>query len=145
MDNISAQDIDIQILDTPLSPQACLDFVGDDGTGGIVSFVGTVRNQTKGRAVVKLEFESYIPMAISEMRKIAKAAAEQWPIRKIAIHHRVGSLEVGGIAVVITVSTPHRKAAFSACAYAIDTLKETVPIWKKEIFEDGEIWVAAHP
>lgn len=137
--------LDIQILDTPLSPQACIDFVGDDGTGGLVTFIGTVRNNTKGRPVVRLEFEAYVPMAISEMRKIAETAAKQWPVEKMAIHHRVGTLEIGGIAVVIAVSTPHRKAAFAACAYAIDTLKETVPIWKKEIFADGEVWVAAHP
>lgn len=142
---MKAENIDIQILDTPLSTQACIDFAGDEGTGGLVTFIGTVRNNTKGRAVVRLEFEAYVPMAISEMRKIAEAAAEQWPVRKIAIHHRVGKLEIGGIAVVITVATAHRKAAFEACSYAIDTLKETVPIWKKEIFEDGEVWVAAHP
>ncbi|PHN04362.1 molybdenum cofactor biosynthesis protein MoaE [Flavilitoribacter nigricans] len=142
---MEAENIDIQILDTPLSIQTCVDFVSDDGTGGLVTFIGTVRNQTQGRAVVRLEFEAYVPMAISEMRKIARAAAEKWPVRRISIHHRVGSLEVGGIAVVIAVSTPHRKAAFAACEYAIDTLKETVPIWKKEIFEDGEVWVAAHP
>lgn len=142
---MQVENLDIQILDTPLSTQNCIDFVGDDGTGGLVTFIGTVRNQTKGRAVVRLEFEAYVPMAVSEMRKIAVAAAEKWPIRKLSIHHRVGTLEVGGIAVVIAVSTPHRKAAFEACAYTIDTLKETVPIWKKEIFEDGEVWVAAHP
>ena len=142
---MQAENIDIQILETPLSPQACLNFVGDDGSGGVVTFVGTVRNNTRGRAVKRLEFEAYVPMAVSEMRKIAEAAAGQWPVQKISIHHRVGPLEIGGIAVVIAVSTPHRKAAFAACAYAIDTLKETVPIWKKEIFEDGEVWVAAHP
>lgn len=140
-----AENIDIQILEEPLSPQSCLDFVGDDGSGGIVTFIGTVRNNTKGRAVQRLEFEAYVPMAISEMRKIALQAAEKWPVQKIAIHHRIGPLEIGGIAVIIAVATPHRKAAFAACEYTIDTLKETVPIWKKEIFEDGEVWVAAHP
>ena len=143
--NIKAENIDIRILETPLSVSTCVDFVGDDGTGGLVTFIGTVRNNTKGRPVVRLEFEAYVPMAVSEMRKIAEAAAEQWPVKKIAVHHRVGHLDIGDIAVVIAVSTPHRKAAFAACAYAIDTLKETVPIWKKEIFEDGEVWVAAHP
>ncbi|NET40307.1 MAG: molybdenum cofactor biosynthesis protein MoaE, partial [Cyanothece sp. SIO1E1] len=115
------------------------------GAGGTVVFVGTVRDQTKGKKVVRLEFEAYKPMAISEMRKIAEAAKEKWSAHKIAIHHRVGVLDIGEIAVIIAVATPHRKAAFEACEYAIDTLKETVPIWKKEIFEDGEVWVAAHP
>ena len=137
--------IDIQLLDTPLSPQACIDFVSNDNAGGISVFIGTVRNQTKGKEVVRLDFEAYAPMAISEMRKIAEQAAEKWPVEKMAIHHRVGTLQIQEIAVVIAVATPHRKAAFEACQYAIDTLKETVPIWKKEIFEDGEVWVAAHP
>ncbi len=79
------------------------------------------------------------------MRKIAERASERWPVEKMAIHHRVGHLKVGEIAVVIVVATPHRKAAFEACEFAIDTLKETVPIWKKERFEDGDVWVAAHP
>ncbi|MEL6718668.1 MAG: molybdenum cofactor biosynthesis protein MoaE, partial [Bacteroidota bacterium] len=90
-------------------------------------------------------FEAYEPMAVSEMRKIAEQAAHRWEARNISIHHRVGTLQVGEIAVIIAVATPHRKAAFEACQFAIDTLKETVPIWKKEIFEDGEVWVAAHP
>ena len=84
-------------------------------------------------------------MALSEMKKIALQMQEQWPTEKISIHHRVGNLGIRDIAVIIAVSTPHRKAAFAACEFAIDTLKETVPIWKKEIFEDGEVWVAAHP
>lgn len=137
--------IDIQISTEPLQQQDCLDFVTNDKAGGIVSFVGTVRNQTKGKKVVRLEFESYEPMAIKEMQKIAERAAAKWPVEKMVIHHRVGVLGIGEIAVIIAVATPHRKAAFEACEFAIDTLKETVPIWKKEIFEDGEVWVAAHP
>lgn len=137
--------IDIQLLHTPLSEQACLDFVKTDDVGGIVVFVGTVRNQTKGKAVIRLDFEAYEPMAISEMRKIAILAVEQFSLKKISLHHRVGTLDVGEIPVVIAVSSAHRKAAFVACEFVIDTLKETVPIWKKEIFEDGEVWVSATP
>ncbi len=137
--------IDIQILDTDLVTQNCVNFVTNPSSGGIDVFIGTVRNQTKGKRVVKLDFEAYIPMAISEMRKIAIRACEQWPIEKISMHHRVGILDIEGIAVVIAVATPHRKASFEACQFCIDTLKETVPIWKKEFFEDGEVWVAAHP
>ena len=84
-------------------------------------------------------------MAIKEMHKIAEEASTRWNALKIAIHHRVGVLNVGEIPVVIAVSTPHRKAAFESCECCIDTLNETVPIWKKEHFEDGEVWVAAHP
>jgi molybdopterin synthase catalytic subunit len=137
--------IDIQLLHTPLQVEKCLKRVQHPAAGGIDIFVGTVRDQTRGKKVVRLEFESYEPMAISEMKKIAERATEKWPIQNIAIHHRVGTLEIGEIAVIIAVSTPHRKASFEACQFAIDTLKETVPIWKKEIFEDGEVWVAAHP
>ncbi|MEN0005342.1 MAG: molybdenum cofactor biosynthesis protein MoaE [Bacteroidota bacterium] len=137
--------IDIQLLDTPLSPQQCLERVQNAAAGGINLFVGTVRNQTKGKPVVRLEFEAYAPMAISELYKIAQQIQARWPAKHIVIHHRVGTLEVGEIAVVIAVATPHRLASFQACQFAIDTLKETVPIWKKEIFEDGEVWVAAHP
>ncbi|HAS36974.1 MAG TPA: molybdenum cofactor biosynthesis protein MoaE, partial [Flavobacteriales bacterium] len=85
------------------------------------------------------------PMAVKEMKKIAEEAEKRWNTIHICIHHRVGTLEVGEIPVVIAVSTPHRKAAFEACEYCIDQLKETVPIWKKEFFEGGEVWVAAHP
>lgn len=114
-------------------------------SGGIDVFIGTVRNATKGKKVIKLEFEAYEPMAIAEMEKIAKQAFEKWPVQKVLIHHRTGLLEVGEVPVVIAVSAAHRAAAFDACRYIIDTLKQTVPIWKKEIFEDGEVWVAAHP
>ena len=137
--------IDIQLETNPLVPQIAIDYVTNEAAGGIAVFIGTVRNQTKNKNVLKLDFEAYKPMAISEMRKIAERAAEKWPIQKIAIHHRIGSLAIKEVAVVIAVSTPHRKAAFEACEFAIDTLKETVPIWKKEFFEDGEVWVAAHP
>lgn len=137
--------LDIQISQSTLSVQACTDFVASDSAGGTAVFIGTVRNQTKGKPVIRLEFEAYEPMAIAEMRKIAEQAQAKWSCEKIAIHHRVGTLQIGEIPVIIAVATPHRKAAFEACQYCIDTLKETVPIWKKEIFEDGEVWVAAHP
>ena len=128
-----------------MTTQSCHDAVADPSAGGIVVFVGAVRNETKGRKVVQLAFESYVPMALKEMGKIADSLSQKWGILHVAIHHRVGVLEIGEIPVIIAVSTPHRQAAFEACQYAIDTLKETVPIWKKEIFEDGTVWVSAHP
>jgi len=137
--------IQVLLTENPLEASNVEQFVQNDECGGIVSFIGTVRNSTKQRTVLKLEFEAYEPMAVKEMTKIAKAILEKWPVKKVAIHHRLGSLEIGEAAVIIAVSCPHRKNAFLACQYAIDTLKETVPIWKKEIFEDGEIWVSAHP
>jgi len=137
--------IDIQLLDRPLSPLTCTEYVYSPDTGGIVTFTGTVRNHTADRSVRHLEFESYEPMAIKEMRKIAETILRRWPARKVSFHHRLGTLGIGDLAVVIAVSCPHRREAFEACQYAIDTLKQTVPIWKKEVFEDGEVWVAAHP
>lgn len=139
------ESINIVLSTEALDVTTCYQEVEDDHAGGNVLFVGTVRNQTQGKKVVKLDFEAYRPMAIKEMRKIAATIVERWNATKISIHHRTGTLKIGDIAVIISVSTPHRAAAFEACEYAIDTLKETVPIWKKEYFEDGAVWVAAHP
>lgn len=119
--------------------------VSDEGAGATDVFIGTTRNKTSEKKVVKLEFEAYEPMAIKELQKIVDRANEKWPILKYAVVHRVGTVEIGEEAVVIAISTPHRQAAFEACKFVIDELKKTVPIWKKEIFEDGEVWVAAHP
>ena len=128
------------------SLQECIDLAADPASGGATVFIGTVRNQTKGRPVLRLEFEAYAPMAISEMTKIAAEVEQRWQAHHVVIHHRVGSLAIGEIAVIIAVSTPHRKAAFEACQYAIDTLKETVPIWKHEFFVDGTAtWVNLDP
>ena len=137
--------VDIQLSDTSISSDAAEAFVTNEECGGIVTFVGTTRKFTKGKEVIRLEFEAYKPMAIKEMTKIANQILEKFPAKKVAIHHRTGVVNLKHIAVVIAVSCPHRAAAFEACQYAIDTLKQTVPIWKKEIFEDGEVWVAAHP
>ncbi len=139
------KNIDIQLLETPLDPTCCETFVSDPEAGGIVVFVGTVRRKTAGREVVRLEFESYQPMAVRQMQIIANQAVEKFSALKISMHHRLGNLEIGGVAVVIAVSTPHRAAAFDACRFCIDELKKSVPIWKKEVFADGEIWVASHP
>lgn len=135
----------IKITDKILDREAIVKSVETDEAGGISVFVGTVRNKTKGKKVVRLEFEAYEEMALKELLKISEQINEKWPIHQIAIHHRTGTVKVGEDAVVIAVSSSHRKEAFAACQYAIDTLKQTVPIWKKEIFEDGEEWVSAHP
>ncbi len=137
--------INIHISPTLLDTQSCIDWVTTPESGGINVFIGTVRNATKGKPVTGLEFEAYVPMALSEMKKIAETAMARWPLNKVLIHHRTGLLNIGEIPVIIAVSAAHRDAAFEACRYAIDTLKQTVPIWKKEVFEDGEVWVAAHP
>ena len=136
---------DIRISENPLRAEEAIDHVSSNDAGGICVFIGTVRDATKGKTVVRLEFEGYRPMAISEMRKIALSAMEQWPVLGVAIYHRLGALEIAEVPVVIAVSAAHRQAAFEACQFCIDTLKKTVPIWKKEIFQDGEAWVSAHP
>ncbi|MDY0781323.1 molybdenum cofactor biosynthesis protein MoaE [Tenacibaculum sp. IB213877] len=137
--------ISIKITSQKLDVNECYDFVTDDSCGGIAAFIGTVRNSTKNKEVTGLDFSCYKPMALKEMQKIAEAALEKFSIQKIAIHHAEGLLKVGEVPVIITASAPHRKAAFEACEFAIDTLKQTVPIWKKEFFTDGEVWVNAHP
>jgi molybdopterin synthase catalytic subunit len=135
----------IKITSEKLDLTYCYDFVTDDFCGGISAFIGTVRNNTKGKEVLQLDFSAYEPMALKEMQKIADLALEKFNIKKIAIHHAIGMLQIGEIPVIITASSKHRKDAFLACEFAIDTLKETVPIWKKEYFTDGEVWVNAHP
>ena len=135
----------IKITSEKLDLKECYRFVEDDSCGGISAFVGTVRNDTQGKEVTQLDFSTYKPMAIKEMQKIADLILEKFDVKKIAIHHAEGVLRIREIPVIIAVSSKHRKAAFEACEFAIDTLKERVPIWKKEYFLDGEVWVNAHP
>lgn len=137
--------IEILLTHNPLNIADAEDFVKSESCGGVVTFTGMVRNATKGKQVLRLAFEAYEPMAVKEMRKIAEQALAQFSIERIAIHHGLGVLPIGGIPVIISVASAHRGAAFDACEFAIDALKETVPIWKKEFFEDGEIWVSATP
>ena len=140
-----SQKTSIKITSEKLNLQDCINFVEDDSCGGVVTFIGTVRNSTKNKTVTLLDFKGYEPMAVKEMQKIADKVLAKFQIHKIAIHHAVGKLNIGDIPVIIAVSSAHRKAAFEACEFAIDTLKDTVPIWKKEHFEDGEVWVNSHP
>lgn len=135
----------IKLTSEKLNLQECYDFVQDASCGGIALFIGTVRNHSKKKEVTKLNFSAYGSMAVKEMQKIANSALANFDILKIAIHHAEGELQIGDVPVIIAVSAHHRKAAFAACQFAIDTLKETVPIWKKEYFIDGEVWVNSTP
>lgn len=135
----------IELTEKPIDVQKIIDFTSAEETGALVLFIGTIRNMTGGKRVKKLDFEAYDRMAISEMDKIVDKAKEKWETKRIAVVHRTGELQISDIAVVIAVSSPHRTEAFAACRFVIDTLKKTVPIWKKEFFEDEEVWVAAHP
>jgi molybdopterin converting factor subunit 1 len=131
-----------QVLDTPLSPDAIAAAVDEPGAGGIVIFSGVVRNETDGRPVKFLEYEAHTAMAEAKIREIGAVIRARWTgVRRVAILHRIGRLEIGESSVLIAVSAAHRGEAFEACRYAIDTLKRTVPVWKKEHFEDGEVWV----
>ena len=131
-----------RVVTEPLSPDAIAAEVDDPGAGGIVIFSGVVRNETGGRPVKFLEYEAHAPMAEVKMREIGEAARVRWPgVKRVAMLHRVGRLEIGEASVLIAVAAAHRGDAFEACRYAIDTLKRIVPVWKKEHFEDGEVWV----
>ncbi len=115
--------------------------VGDAAAGGTTLFVGTTRNENEGRVVERLEYEAYETMAVDEMRRIGQDIAQRWQVVAVAMVHRVGVVPVGEASVAVAVSAAHREEAFAACRYGIDTLKATVPIWKKEYFEGGEHWV----
>ena len=110
--------------------------------GAMITFDGVVRNQTEGREVVTLQYEAYVPMALRELQRLGDEIRAHWPnVERIGIIHRFGELQISESSVVIVITSAHRRVAFEACHYAIDRLKQTVPIWKKEIFTDGEAWV----
>ena len=116
------------------------------GAGGIDIFVGTTRNISQGKRVALLEYEAYEPMAIQIMENLEREARERWPLLKVALIHRLGRVPVGEASVVVAVSSAHRKEAFEACRFLIDTLKRDVPIWKREHFEDGTVeWSGVNP
>jgi MoaE-MoaD fusion protein len=123
-----------------IDADALINHVRTGGDGAIVTFDGCVRNQSHGRRTLYLEYEAYESMALAKIREIAAEVHAKFPIDRVAIAHRLGRLEIGETSVFIAVSAPHRAAAFDACRFAIDTLKRSVPIWKKEYFEDGAVW-----
>ena len=130
-----------RLVETPIRAEALLEGVRSDADGGLALFVGVVRDENAGRRVLFLEYEAYGPMAVSEMEKIEAEAVSKFGVSKVAIVHRVGRLEIGEASVAIAVASPHRAEALEACRWAIDTLKQTVPIWKKEHFEGGAVWI----
>ena len=125
----------------PLSVERVVSMVRHPHAGAIDTFIGTVRELTNGKKTIYLKYEAYVPMAEKTLAQIGAEIADRWPGARTAIHHRIGELDIGDIAVVIAVSTPHRAEAFAAARYAIERLKEIVPIWKKEHWEDGEKWI----
>ena len=132
-----------RITQDPIRLDELTAFVADPGAGAMATFVGTTRDNNEGRRVVRLEYECYPGMAEKEMAKIGQEVLERWPVKKVAMLHRLGRVDIGEASVAIAVSSGHRHAAFEACHYAINQLKETVPIWKKELYEGGEVWIGS--
>ncbi len=119
--------------------------VAGSGAGGLVLFIGTVRDENRGRAVIRLVYEAYAPMAIKVIERVAAEARDRFAVLDVAVHHRTGELALGDVAVVVAVAAVHRAEAFVACKYVIDELKTRAPIWKKEIYRDGESWLSHGP
>lgn len=140
----AAQDI-VELVRSPMRAAELVARVKSPHDGAVVVFDGIVRNNSKGRATLYLDYEAYQPMALRTMREIVAHLHAQFRIDHVALVHRLGRLEIGETSVFIVVSAPHRGAAFDACRFAIETLKRTVPIWKKEYFADGAVWVEGAP
>lgn len=132
-----------RVTRTPIRLEALVRAVRDPAAGAVVTFLGTTRNENAGRRVVRLEYEAFAPMARREMRQLADTAIRRWGLRRVAMVHRVGVVPVGQASVGIAVSAGHRAEAFAACRWLIDRLKEIVPIWKREHFRGGQVWIGA--
>jgi molybdopterin synthase catalytic subunit/molybdopterin converting factor small subunit len=130
-----------RLSEEPLSLDAVVEEVRSDEAGAIATFIGTTRIHSRGRTVERLEYEAYAGMAEKVMAEIAEELTRRYDVTEIAIHHRTGTVDIGEASVVIAVSAPHRQDALAACRDAIDTLKQQVPLWKKEIYEGGEEWI----
>ncbi len=133
----------IEITQKPLTPEAITQLVRRDTNGAVVTFLGTARLYNEGRRVWYLEYEAYRPMADNKLKEITREIRDRWGIEDVALAHRLGRLEIGEISLVVAVAAPHRQGAFEACHYAVDRIKQIVPVWKKEVFEDGEVWIGS--
>lgn len=129
------------IVSEPIDLSALVARVASPRAGGIATFLGVVRDNSLGRKVRHLFYEAYPPMALKEMQRVEDAVRERWEVEAVAITHRIGRLEIGEASVAIAVSSAHRREAIEACHFAIDLLKQTVPVWKKEYWEGGEVWI----
>lgn len=130
-----------KIVDTPIVVEEVSDKVKSRNAGAITVFIGTVRELTKGKKTLSLEYQAYESMAVKKLAQIGDEIKQKWPEAIVAITHRIGKLTISDIAVVIAVSSPHRKVAYEANEYAIERIKQIVPIWKKEFWEDGTMWI----
>jgi molybdopterin converting factor subunit 1 len=134
-----------ELIRTPLLRDEWLASLAGPTDGAMVVFEGMARNHSRGRTVLRLEYEAYEPMAKSKMRRLAGELRRDFGVTRVALVHRLGRIEIGEASILIAVSSPHRQASFDACRYAIDSFKRTVPIWKKEFFEDGSAWAEGEP
>lgn len=130
-----------RVINQAIDLQELVRFVTDPEAGAIATFIGTTRNHNDGRKVIALDYDGYPEMAEKELARIGAAASKQWRICRMAIVHRLGPVQITEASVMIAVSSGHREAAFAACRFAIEEIKRTVPIWKKEVFEGGEVWI----
>ena len=135
----------IKIVDGRIDIEEALEAVRSPGNGGLASFYGSTRDNSEGKRVHRLFYEAYEPMATTKMNEIADEIADQIGVQDLAMVHRIGEVPIGEVSVFVAAGSGHRAAAFAACRFAIDTLKETVPIWKKEFFDDEEVWVGEAP
>ena len=133
------------ITEEPLDPEPYTSYVTTDEDGAVVTFLGVTRNNNDGRTVEYLEYEAYRPMADEQMQTIIDEMKAKWEIGRVAVAHRTGRVDIGETSMVLAVGAPHRKPAFDAALYFVDRLKEVVPIWKKEVFEGGEVWIGETP
>jgi molybdopterin synthase catalytic subunit len=129
------------LVGAPLDVPALAAWAADPAAGAVLTFVGTVRNEKNGRRVLRIEYEAYAPMVRRVLERIGAEIIARWPVRRVALVHRCGMLEVGEASIAIVVATPHRAAGFEALRFGIEAVKRDVPIWKKEHFEDGAVWV----
>jgi molybdopterin synthase catalytic subunit len=130
-----------RVTNVPIDLQELVRYVTDPEAGAIATFIGTTRNNNDGRTVIALDYDGYTQMAEKELARIGDEAKKRWQICRMAIVHRLGPVQITEASVVIAVSSGHREAAFAACRFAIEEIKRTVPIWKKEVFEGGEVWI----
>lgn len=131
----------VALTQDPIDMTALLARTQDPSAGALLTFLGTVRDHKQGRTVLRIDYEAYEPMVLKELRRIGETLFERWPVLRAVLVHRVGTLQVGEASVALLIATAHRAPGFEALRYAIEALKKDVPVWKKEHFEDGEVWV----
>jgi molybdopterin synthase catalytic subunit len=131
----------VAVATAPLDLQALVADLGAEGDGAIATFAGLVRNHNQGRRVRFLEYEAYEPLAVRALERIVVEARDAWPSTRLGLHHRIGRLEIGEASIIVVAASAHRADAFAACRYAIERVKQIVPIWKHEHFDGGEVWL----